>query len=66
MTITAQLSAISGQDVTVPFTVNGSSTATLTTDYSINGSPITISAEAQLQALPLPLQQTPLMKLMKQ
>jgi VCBS repeat-containing protein len=44
MTITAQLSAISGQDVTVPFTVNGSSTATLTTDYSITGSPITISA----------------------
>jgi|GEM_PF-1663609 len=44
MTITAQLSAVSGKDITVPFTVNGSSTATGGgTDYSISGSPITIS-----------------------
>ena len=44
MTITAQLSAVSGKDVTVPFTVNGSSTATGGgMDYSISGSPITIS-----------------------
>ena len=43
-TITAQLSAVSGRDVTVPFTVNGSSTATGGgTDYSITSSPITIT-----------------------
>ncbi|RJR16407.1 MAG: hypothetical protein C4581_09960, partial [Nitrospiraceae bacterium] len=44
-TITAQLSAVSGKNVTVPFTVNGSSTATGGgTDYSITASPITIIA----------------------
>jgi small neutral amino acid transporter SnatA (MarC family) len=44
-TITAQLSAVSGLDVTVPFTINGSSTATGGgTDYSITASPITITA----------------------
>ncbi len=44
-TITAQLSAVSGQNVTVPFTINGSSTATGGgTDYSITASPITIPA----------------------
>ncbi|OFX86890.1 MAG: hypothetical protein A2W99_04020 [Bacteroidetes bacterium GWF2_33_16] len=44
MTITAQLSAISGRDVTVPFTINGSSTATgAGTDYSITSSPLTIT-----------------------
>jgi len=44
MTITAQLSAQSGRDVTVPFTVNASSTADGTgVDYSITGSPITIT-----------------------
>ncbi|WP_051284422.1 beta strand repeat-containing protein [Desulforegula conservatrix] len=45
MTITAQLSAVSGKTVTVPFTVNASSTATGSgTDYSITASPLTISA----------------------
>ncbi|MCB2181051.1 MAG: right-handed parallel beta-helix repeat-containing protein [Desulfobulbaceae bacterium] len=44
-TITAELSAASGRDVTVPFTVNGSSTATGgDTDYSITASPLTMSA----------------------
>lgn len=45
MTITAQLSAVSGLDVTIPFSVNGSSTAIGGgTDYSITASPITITA----------------------
>ena len=45
LTITAQLSAASGRDVSVPFTVNGSSTAMgSSTDYSITGSPVAISA----------------------
>ncbi len=42
MTVTAQLSAVSGQDVSVPFTVTG--TATSGTDYTITSSPISISA----------------------
>ncbi|NIO10167.1 MAG: hypothetical protein GTO40_20050, partial [Deltaproteobacteria bacterium] len=42
MTITAQLSAISGLDVTVPFSVGG--TATDPADYTITASPITIPA----------------------
>ena len=42
--ITAQLSEVSGKDVTVPFTVNGSGTATGGgTDYSIEVSPIIIT-----------------------
>lgn len=45
MTITAQLSAVSGLDVTVPFTVDGSSTATGGgVDYSITASPVIIAA----------------------
>lgn len=45
MTITAQLSAVSGRDVSVPFSVNGSSTATGSgTDYSISSSPLSITA----------------------
>ncbi|MGE0079141.1 MAG: Calx-beta domain-containing protein [Bacteroidales bacterium] len=45
MTITAQLSAASGKTITVPFTVNGSSTATGSgVDYSITASPLTIPA----------------------
>jgi hypothetical protein len=44
-TITAQLSAASSMDVIVPFTVNGSSTATGSgMDYSITASPVTITA----------------------
>ena len=42
VTITAQLSAVSAQNVTVPFTVAG--TATSGTDFSISASPITIVA----------------------
>ncbi len=42
MSVTAQLSAVSGKDVTVPFTVSG--TATSTVDYSITSSPIMILA----------------------
>ncbi|MDW7773480.1 MAG: Calx-beta domain-containing protein [Desulfobulbaceae bacterium] len=46
-TITAQLSAASGLDVTVPFTVNGTSTAEGGgTDYTISSSPLTITAGA--------------------
>lgn len=44
MTITAQLSAVSGLDISVPFSVNGLSTATNTSDYLISTSPIAISA----------------------
>ena len=45
MTITAQLSSPSLLGVSVPFTVDGSSTATGSgTDYSISASPITIPA----------------------
>jgi hypothetical protein len=42
MTVTAQLSAVSGLDVTVPFSVSG--TATDPADYTITASPITITA----------------------
>ncbi|MEZ4818773.1 MAG: Calx-beta domain-containing protein [Bdellovibrionota bacterium] len=42
--ITAQLSAASGLDVDVPFTVNVASTATDPGDYSITASPVTITA----------------------
>jgi hypothetical protein len=45
ITITAALNHISDQDVTVPFSVNGASTATGGgTDYSITPSPLTITA----------------------
>ncbi|MCB1177750.1 MAG: Ig-like domain-containing protein [Leptospiraceae bacterium] len=44
-TVTANLSAVSGKDITLPFTVNGTSTAIGGgTDYSISSSPLTISA----------------------
>ncbi|MBA3708609.1 MAG: hypothetical protein H0W83_07320, partial [Planctomycetes bacterium] len=43
MTVTAQLSAASGQTVTVPFTIGGTATGG-GTDYSISASPITIPA----------------------
>ncbi|HVP12283.1 MAG TPA: Calx-beta domain-containing protein, partial [Phycisphaerae bacterium] len=42
MTVTAQLSAVSAHDVTVPFTVGG--TASTPSDYTITASPITITA----------------------
>jgi hypothetical protein len=42
MTVTAQLSSVSGLDVTVPFSVGG--TATDPADYTITASPITITA----------------------
>ncbi len=42
-TITAQLFTVAGIDVSVPFTINGASTA-ISTDYSISNSPLTISA----------------------
>jgi len=42
MTVTAQLSAVTGKNVTVPFTVSG--TATNPADYTITSSPVTISA----------------------
>ena len=48
--VTAQLSAASGQAVTVPFTVTG--TATNPADFTITASPITIPA-GQLQATAL-------------
>lgn len=40
LTVTAQLSVVSGRDVTVPFTLGG--TAANGTDYTITASPITI------------------------
>lgn len=42
LTITAQLSAVSGLDVTVPFTVTG--TAVGSDDFTITASPVTIAA----------------------
>ncbi|MBU0616471.1 MAG: DUF11 domain-containing protein, partial [Planctomycetes bacterium] len=42
MTVTAQLSATSGLDVTVPYTLSG--TAANPADYTITASPVTISA----------------------
>ena len=45
MTITAELSAESGKDVTIPFSINSLSTALGNgTDYSLTESPISISA----------------------
>ncbi|HCN06966.1 MAG TPA: hypothetical protein DIT01_03460, partial [Lentisphaeria bacterium] len=44
LTITAQLSAVSGRNVSVPFTVNVAATATVTNDYTITASPINIAA----------------------
>lgn len=44
LTITATLSAVSGLDVTVPFTVNAGSSATSNSDYTITNSPLTIAA----------------------
>ncbi len=44
MTVTAQLSAVASQDVTVPFSVSGTSTASDPTDYTITASPLTITA----------------------
>ncbi|MFH1089914.1 MAG: Calx-beta domain-containing protein, partial [Candidatus Uhrbacteria bacterium] len=43
MTVTAQLSAVSGLDVTIPYTLTGTATGS-GTDYSITVSPIIISA----------------------
>jgi len=43
LTVTAQLSASFGSDITVPFTVSGTATGG-GTDYSITASPITITA----------------------
>ncbi|QTA81634.1 Uncharacterized protein dnl_39760 [Desulfonema limicola] len=42
MNVTAQLSVVSGLNVTVPFTLSG--TASNGADYSITGSPVTITA----------------------
>lgn len=45
MTVTAQLSAVSGQNVSIPFTVSGTATGG-GSDYSITASPISINAGA--------------------
>jgi hypothetical protein len=42
LTVTAQLSSVSPQPVTVPFTISG--TAATGIDYTISASPITITA----------------------
>jgi hypothetical protein len=44
VTITAQLSAISGRDVTVPFSLSGSAALGVSFDYTITASPVTIPA----------------------
>ena len=44
MTIIAQLSGLSGLDVTLPFDVSGSATQGATDDYTITSSPVTIPA----------------------
>ncbi len=43
MTVTAQLSAASGRNISIPFTVTGTATGS-GTDYSITASPLTINA----------------------
>lgn len=43
-TITAELSSVSGLEVTLPFSVNGSSSATAVDDYTLSPSPLTIAA----------------------
>jgi len=47
MTVTAQLSGLSSQPVTVPFTVGGTATGGATKDYTITASPLTIPAGSQ-------------------
>ena len=49
LTVTAQLSVVSGQTVTVPFTVSG--TASSPADYTITASPIVIPAGATSGAI---------------
>lgn len=44
MTIAVQLSAMSGDDVTVPFSVSGSASEGAGNDFTITSSPVTISA----------------------
>lgn len=44
MTITAELDAVSGRTVTLPFSIHASSTAEDPSDYTITGSPVTITA----------------------
>ena len=44
MTVTADLSTVSGLNTTIAFTINGSSTATGGTDYTISASPLNIPA----------------------
>jgi hypothetical protein len=44
ITLTVQLSDISGQDVSVPFTIDAASTAADPADYTITMSPVTIGA----------------------
>ncbi|MEP1080015.1 Ig-like domain-containing protein [Leptolyngbya sp. PL-A3] len=51
LTITLQLSALSGQDVTVPFTLAG--TATDGSDYTLTTSPLTITAGSTTATLTL-------------
>lgn len=50
ITVTAQLSVVSGVDVTVPFTVSGSATGG-GTDYTVSASPITIAAGETTQTI---------------
>ncbi len=44
MTVTAELSAESGLDVSVPFTLSGDATVGASEDYTITSSPVTIDA----------------------
>ena len=44
MTVTAEIDAESGLDVTVPFTLGGTATEGAGADYTITSSPITITA----------------------
>jgi GEVED domain/Calx-beta domain/Domain of unknown function DUF11/Secretion system C-terminal sorting domain len=44
VTVTVSLSAVSGRDVSVPFTTAGSTATGSGTDYSISATPLTISA----------------------
>ena len=53
LAIVAQLSAASGKGVTVPFSVNGSSTASLGSDYSLSASPLSIAAGSTTAAITL-------------
>ncbi|MGA2506866.1 MAG: lectin like domain-containing protein, partial [Chitinispirillaceae bacterium] len=60
MTITAQLSGVSGLPVTVPFTLSGTATQGAGNDYTITASPITIAAGSTTATITITIINDPL------